>query len=134
MPGLDGSMARLIAPVPSFTYRIFFQVLPPSVVLNTPRCGLEAKRWPSAATYTTSGLGRLNQIPVIVVGFSKPEDFPPLAAVGDFVHPVPVKHRVARRRTARAAIDDLRARGRNGNGAEVAVLEIFVGDILQLWP
>ena len=40
--GSDESIAMLMAPVPSFTYRIFFQVLPPSVVLNTPRSGLDA--------------------------------------------------------------------------------------------
>src|SRR5487761_97371 len=54
--GLDGSIAMLIAPVSSLTYRIFFQVRPPSVVLNIPRSGLGANTWPSAATYTTSGL------------------------------------------------------------------------------
>src|SRR5579863_124126 len=53
--GLDGSIAMLIAPVSSLTYRTFCQVLPPSVVLNTPRSGLVPNKWPSAATYTTSG-------------------------------------------------------------------------------
>src|SRR5579859_7098866 len=48
-------MTRSIAPTPSLTKRIFFHVLPPSVVLNTPRSALRENRWPIAATYTTSG-------------------------------------------------------------------------------
>src|SRR6185312_309927 len=39
--GFDGAIPRVIAPVLSSTYRIFFQVCPPSVVLNTPRSGLD---------------------------------------------------------------------------------------------
>src|SRR6516165_2637762 len=37
-------------------YFTFFQVLPPSLLLNKPRSGLEPNRCPIAATYTILGL------------------------------------------------------------------------------
>src|SRR5690348_9304595 len=53
--GSAGSIASVIAPVWSLTNWIFFQVLPPSVLLYTPRSAFGAHTWPMAATYTTSG-------------------------------------------------------------------------------
>src|SRR6185437_4203105 len=38
--GLDGSIAMSLAPVVSLTYSTLFQVLPASVVMNTPRVSL----------------------------------------------------------------------------------------------
>src|SRR5579862_4985410 len=89
--GFDGSIARLIAPVPSFTYRIFFQVLPPSVVLNTPRSGLGANMWPRAATYTTSGLLGSTRIQLMMWVSPRPmndHDLPPSV---DLYIPSPVR-------------------------------------------
>ena len=48
--GFVGSITSSIAPVESFRKRIFFQVLPPSVVLKTPRSGFGAQTCPNAAT------------------------------------------------------------------------------------
>jgi len=45
-----------MAPVRGFTYSVFVQVAPPSVVLKTPRSSLSVHSWPDAATYTVSGL------------------------------------------------------------------------------
>ena len=50
--GFPGAMARSAAPVVSFTKSTFFQVFPPSVVLNTPRSALGPHVCPSAATKT----------------------------------------------------------------------------------
>src|SRR4030095_15851698 len=48
--GLDGSNWKSTAPVESFTNRILFHVLPPSVDLNSPRCSFAVNAGPSAAT------------------------------------------------------------------------------------
>ena len=48
--GLVGSMERSVAPVESLMNKIFFQVLPPSMVRNTPRSGLGPNACPIAAT------------------------------------------------------------------------------------
>src|SRR6185369_1923872 len=48
--GLVGSMVRSIAPVESLRKRIFFHVLPPSVVRKTPRSALGPNACPIAAT------------------------------------------------------------------------------------
>ena len=44
-----------MAPVLSSTNSTFAHVLPPSVVLYTPRSALLVHSWPEAATNTTSG-------------------------------------------------------------------------------
>ena len=44
-----GSMTRSTAPVRASTLSEWLQLLPPSVVLNTPRSGFSPHRWPSAA-------------------------------------------------------------------------------------
>src|SRR6516165_2677187 len=51
---LVGSITRSFAPVSSSTVRTAFHVLPPSVVLNTPRSPPGPHRLPVAATNTTS--------------------------------------------------------------------------------
>src|SRR5207302_5436994 len=48
--GLPGSITRQIAPVSLSTNRIFFQDLPPSVDLKTPRLGSGANTCPIEAT------------------------------------------------------------------------------------
>jgi hypothetical protein len=53
--GLPGSVARSAAPVRGSTYSTFLQVLPPSVVLNTPRSAFSPHAWPMAATQATFG-------------------------------------------------------------------------------
>ncbi len=53
--GLPGWSSRSIAPVLSDTNSVFFQVLPPSVVLKTPRSPLGLKMSPYAATQTVLG-------------------------------------------------------------------------------
>src|SRR5690242_12999463 len=50
--GLDGSIAMSLAPVVSLTYSTLFQVLPASVVMNTPRVSLGFHGLPCTATYT----------------------------------------------------------------------------------
>ena len=55
MSGLVGWMMRSVAPVLASTVSVRLQVRPPSVVMYTPRSGLAPKRWPTAATHTTSG-------------------------------------------------------------------------------
>src|SRR5487761_14979 len=89
--GLDGSIAMLMAPVPSFTYRIFFQVLPPSAVLNTPRSGLDANKWPSAATYTTSGSWGSTRIQLMMWVSPSPMYFHVLPPSVDLYIPCPVR-------------------------------------------
>src|SRR5438045_3444506 len=50
-----GAISRSVAPVLSEMKSTFRQVLPPSVVLETPRSGLFLKAFPCAATYATLG-------------------------------------------------------------------------------
>src|SRR6267142_1694827 len=52
--GLSGSMAMSLTPVSSLIFRTCDQLLPPSLVLYTPRSGFGPHKCPSAATYTTS--------------------------------------------------------------------------------
>src|ERR1700676_5595107 len=54
--GFLGSKTISMAPVRSSRYKTFSQFLPPSRVRNTPRSLLGPYAWPSAATYTMSGL------------------------------------------------------------------------------
>src|SRR6187402_3941919 len=54
--GLPGCNSTSIAPVLSFMYNVFFHVLPPSVVLKTPRSVFFLKMSPYAATQTMFGL------------------------------------------------------------------------------
>src|SRR5574340_169904 len=70
--GFFGSIARVIAPVSSLTYKIFFQLLPPSLLLYTPPSGLGPNKCPSAATYTTSGLSGATMIQVMMRVSFKP--------------------------------------------------------------
>src|SRR5262245_12688233 len=48
--GSDGSITRSIAPVRGLWYSTFVQVLPPLVVLNTPRVSLSVHACPADAT------------------------------------------------------------------------------------
>src|SRR5690606_9521927 len=54
--GFDGVSARSTAPARSLRYSTLRQVLPPSVLLNTPRSSFGPNSRPSAATYTRSQL------------------------------------------------------------------------------
>src|SRR4030095_10397662 len=54
--GFEGSMASDEQPVFSSTNRVRSQVLPPSVVRNTPRSCCGPYPWPSEHANTTSGL------------------------------------------------------------------------------
>ncbi len=54
--GFAGFIASETTPVRSLMKSTFFQLLPPSVVLNTPRSELGPNGWPRAATYATSAL------------------------------------------------------------------------------
>ena len=54
--GLPGCSSTSMAPVESLTKSVFFQVLPPSVVLNTPRVLFGLKMSPYIAAQATSGL------------------------------------------------------------------------------
>src|SRR5512133_1635620 len=68
--GLLGSITSSIAPVESLRKRTFFQVLPPSVVLKTPRSGFVPQTCPSAATYATSPLrGSMRKREICCVSF-----------------------------------------------------------------
>src|SRR5579875_469219 len=53
--GLDGSISMSLAPVVSLTYSTFFQFVPPSVVMNTPRVVVGFHGSPSTATQTVFG-------------------------------------------------------------------------------
>src|SRR5688572_15638702 len=53
--GFAGLIASTRAPVELLTKRVFFHVLPPSIVLNSPRSSFGPKGEPSAATQTMSG-------------------------------------------------------------------------------
>src|SRR5690348_9623646 len=48
--GLEGSIWMSLAPVVSLTYSTFFQFLPPSVVMNTPRVSPGFHGLPSTPT------------------------------------------------------------------------------------
>src|ERR1043166_5944271 len=74
MLGFDGSIARSPMPVESFRKRIFFQLLPPSVVLNTPRSAFGPHTWPSAPTYATSGFLGLSTMRAICCVSLSPSD------------------------------------------------------------
>ena len=52
VPGLVGCIAISAQPVSSFTYKILFQVFPPSIVLYNPLCVDEFQSGPGADTYT----------------------------------------------------------------------------------
>ena len=54
--GLERSNAMSMAPVFSSRNSTFFHVVPPSVLLNTPRSGLGTLYLPNDATKTMSGL------------------------------------------------------------------------------
>src|SRR5437868_3208377 len=49
-------MIRSVAPVFASTVSVRFHVLPPSLLMKTPRSGFGPKRCPLAATHSTSGL------------------------------------------------------------------------------
>src|SRR5438093_3584943 len=53
--GFDGFMATSVNPVFSSMNFVFVQVLPPSVVLYSPRSWFGPNKCPSAATYAMSG-------------------------------------------------------------------------------
>ena len=53
--GFPGSITKSEHPVCSFTNRVFVQVFPPSVVLNTPRSADGPNRCPITATQTVCG-------------------------------------------------------------------------------
>src|SRR6185312_13477862 len=89
--GLAGSIVMLIAPVSLSTKRIFFHVLPPSVVLNTPRSGLGANRWPRAAAYTMSGLLGSIRIQVMMCVSPRPTYCHVFPASVDLYIPPPVR-------------------------------------------
>src|SRR6188474_560647 len=54
--GFLRSIEMSTAPVLSSRKSVFFQLFPPSVLLNTPRSALGAPYLPNEATKTTSGL------------------------------------------------------------------------------
>ena len=64
------------------------------------------------------------------VGRAQADEAPGLAAVGGLVHPLAGHFRVAGRVVARADVDDPRIGGRNRHRADIAGLEILVGNIL----
>ncbi len=67
----DGSIAMSSNPVSSSMNLTFAHVLPPSVVLYTPRSGPGPKRCPGDATYTVSGFfGSMTMRPIVCVSFS----------------------------------------------------------------
>src|ERR1051326_6746113 len=53
--GLLGSITISVALVFSSTYSVFVHVLPPSVVMNTPRSAFGPYRWPPTAIHTVFG-------------------------------------------------------------------------------
>src|ERR1043166_2751222 len=63
--GFPGMNSRSAAPVLSEMNSTFRQVLPPSVVFNTPRSWFGLKALPMAATYTTLGFdGSMRTAPI----------------------------------------------------------------------
>src|SRR6185312_683977 len=89
--GFDGSIASVTAPVLSSTNSTFSQCLPPSVVLYTPRSGLGAHTWPSAAAYTTSGLRGSIAIQLMTCVCSRPTWLQVLPPSLDLYIPSPVR-------------------------------------------
>ncbi len=64
-------MRTSFAPVYSSTYNTFFQLRPPSVLLNSPRSVFGPHMWPAAATKTMSGLeGSIATRPICRVSFN----------------------------------------------------------------
>src|SRR6185437_10189690 len=72
--GSDGSIWMSLAPVVSLTYSTFFQFLPPSVVMNTPRVSPGFHGLPSTPTKTVFGSFGLTTMLEI-----SPASFSPLA-------------------------------------------------------
>src|SRR5215213_10496602 len=63
--GFRGSWTRVVTPVFSLTFRILFQVLPPSAVLYSPRSPPGPQSGPWAATYTVSeSRGSMTILPI----------------------------------------------------------------------
>ncbi len=68
--GFDMLIATTRAPVSLFTKSVFFHVLPPSAVLNTPRSAFGPNGEPSAAAHTMSGfVGWTTMEPICPVSF-----------------------------------------------------------------
>ena len=70
--GLLISIVMSAQPVSSSIYKIFFQLLPPLVVLNTPRSLFGPHSFPKAHTQAMSGLFGSTTIRLILSVFSKP--------------------------------------------------------------
>src|SRR5690348_2411809 len=89
--GLDGSISMSLAPVISLTYSTFFQFLPPSVVMNTPRVSLGFQGLPSTATYTVFGsCGLTTMLEISPASFS-PLNCQVLPASGEKYTPRPIR-------------------------------------------
>src|SRR6266513_6521919 len=89
MFGSCGSIARSEQPVSLSTYNTRCQVLPPSVVLYTPRCSLLFHRCPVAATYTTSEFFGSTTMRAIRSESSRPINFQVSPASVVLYRPVP---------------------------------------------
>src|SRR5574337_333757 len=88
--GLEGSIWMSLAPVVSLTYSTFFQFLPPSVVMNTPRVTLGFHGLPSTATYTVSGSFGLTTMFEISPASASPLNCQVLPASGEKYTPRPI--------------------------------------------
>src|SRR5437870_5323926 len=72
---LPGAISRSVAPVLSEMNNTFRQVLPPSVVLKTPRSALGLNALPCAATYATFAFtGSMRTAPIWPASYSPRSD------------------------------------------------------------
>src|SRR2546430_16004432 len=82
--GLDGSRTRSEIPVESLRNSTLFHVLPPSVVLYTPRSAFGPKACPWAPTHTMSGLAgwkRAREVCRVSASPTKAQGLPPSIAL-----------------------------------------------------
>src|SRR4051812_1048259 len=87
--GLLGSITRSTTPAESLRKRIFSHVVPPSFERYTPRSGFAPNAWPSAPTYTSSGLVGCTTMSPICFVVARPLNVHVLPASVDFQTPSP---------------------------------------------
>ncbi len=105
--GFVASIARSTAPVLSSTNRTFCQVAPPSFERKTPRSAFGPNVWPSAATYTRSGFGRMHAHAPDLARVLEADALPGLARVHGLVDPVAVRDVAADAALAHPHVDDV---------------------------
>ena len=127
MSGSAGSMTRSTAPVCSSRKSTFSQVRPPSVVRKTPRSGLGPKGWPRAATYTRSGVVRIDADAADRVGIGEAEVPPALPGIVGAVDAVALEDVGAELHLAHADVDDIRVGRCHRDRADRGAADLPIG-------